>query len=57
MRPYMPLRMMCMCAHSQLDLQLAQKIAIFDLLSICVAGIGLHAQKKKKKKKKLPLGI
>ena len=35
----------------------SKEIAICDLLFICVAGIGLPAQKKKKKKKNLPLGF
>ena len=59
MRPYMPLRMMCMCAHSQLvysqPAQKKGKIAILDLLFICVAGIALPGQKKRRKK--MPLGI
>ena len=49
----------CACApiHNWIH-NLLKKIAICDLLFICVAGIGLPAQKKKKKKKKkCPLGF
>ena len=46
----MPLRMMCMCAHSQwyiYNLLIKKEKLLFEICFFCVAGIGLPAQKKK----------